>query len=158
LLANTYEWDFGDQSARSHEVSPKHEYQSEGIFQVKLKIANDCGTEELTKEVIVFYIPKVDFKVSSTTVCQSDEVQFYDASSKDVNSFEWQIEGATPSVSTLINPIVVFKKTGTYNVKLAVKNSNGSSFVIKQNYINVVSPIYCPERPNKKKKFLITDR
>lgn len=158
LLANTYEWDFGDQSAISHEVSPKHEYQSEGIFQVKLKITNDCGTQELMKEVVVYYIPKVDFRVSSTTVCQSDEVQFYDASSKDVNSFEWQIEGATPNVSTLINPTVIFKKTGTYSVKLAVKNSNGSSFVIKQNYINVVSPIYCPERPNKKKKFLITDR
>ena len=92
--------------------------------------------------------------MNSFKVCVGDYVQFNDHSSKDVNDWLWQIEGGEPATSTIQYPRVLYKKSGIYTVKLTVKNSNGSSFIIKQNYITVVSPVLCPDRPNKKKKII----
>jgi len=152
-FGNSYLWDFGDNTT-STEISPSHVYTVEGEFNVSLKITNSCGTQELLKQVVVYLIPKVDFSVNSFKVCVGDYVQFNDHSSKDVNDWLWQIEGGEPATSTIQYPRVLYKKSGIYTVKLTVKNSNGSSFIIKQNYITVVSPVLCPDRPNKKKKII----
>lgn len=40
---NTYEWDFGDGSAVSNQVSPTHIYAGSGQFIVTLKVFNDCS-------------------------------------------------------------------------------------------------------------------
>jgi len=152
-FGNSYLWDFGDNTT-STEISPSHVYNVEGEFNVSLKITNSCGTQELIKQVVVYLIPKVDFSVNSFKVCAGDFVQFNDHSSKDVNDWLWQIEGGEPATSTIQYPKVLYKKSGIYTVKLTVKNSNGSSFIIKQNYITVVSPVLCPDRPNKKKKII----
>lgn len=47
--------------------------------------------------------------------------------STDAKSYLWEVEGAYPSTSTEKNPSFFFPKSGTYNVKLTVKNSRGSN-------------------------------
>ena len=58
------------------------------------------------------------------------------------------------------NPRVLFEKQGTYSVKLAVKrNSNGENSLIRQGYIVVKSPVFCPKhggRITRYKKAIMT--
>lgn len=46
---NTYEWDFGDESAKVTTVSPQHTYTTAGTFTVTLKATNSEGTDTETK-------------------------------------------------------------------------------------------------------------
>lgn len=44
--ADRYEWDFGDGNG-STETNPVHEYETTGVYEVKLTAFNDCGSKEL---------------------------------------------------------------------------------------------------------------
>ena len=143
-FGNSYAWDFGD-GKQSTEPNPSHTFASEGEFKVILSVTNECGTVSITKDVIVYLIPKVSFTSDTTLVCAGSFVQFKDLSSKDVNDWSWQFSGAIPALSTEQNPKVVYWKAGTYSVKLVVKNTNGSNTLTKTNYIKVLSPIKCPK-------------
>ena len=151
---NTYEWNFGDDST-STEASPIHQYNKEGEYNVRLKVHNSCGTVELLETVTVLLIPKVDFTVEKNEVCAGDAIKIIDASSKDVKSWFWQFEGANKDTSSVQYPTIVYHKQGTYSVKLAVKNSNGTNQLEKQQFIKVVSPVQCPDRTKKKIKLNI---
>ena len=54
------------------------------------------------------------------------------------------------------NPVVVFNKKGKYTVKLTVKNTNGTNALTKTQYIQVLSPVLCPEH-TKTSRFNISD-
>lgn len=43
-----YDWDFGDGSNHSTDVSPTHVYTSTGIFTVTLKVSNGCGEKSVS--------------------------------------------------------------------------------------------------------------
>ena len=62
-------------------------------------------------------------------------IQFTDASQGNVTSWTWTINGATPSSSTLENPIVTFASAGVYSVTLDVIDSFGASATTTQNVI-----------------------
>ncbi|MGD8923262.1 MAG: PKD domain-containing protein [Candidatus Zixiibacteriota bacterium] len=51
--AETWEWDFGDQSAVSTEQSPTHKYEAAGGYAVWLKVTNPCGVDSTSIEIIV---------------------------------------------------------------------------------------------------------
>ena len=52
--------------------------------------------------------------------------------------------------------MVVFNKKGKYTVKLTVKNTNGTNALTKTQYIQVLSPVLCPEH-TKTGRFNISD-
>ena len=62
-------------------------------------------------------------------------VQLSDISEGNVISWAWNIPGATPSTSSLENPLLVFSSPGVYPVTLTVQDSFGATDVVSQNVI-----------------------
>ncbi|MFH0893365.1 MAG: T9SS type A sorting domain-containing protein [Bacteroidota bacterium] len=82
--------------------------------------------------------PIADFNTVVKNVCPGNNVQFTDFSYNGAaTSWEWTFTGATPSSSTLQNPIVVYNTAGTYAVKLKVSNAYGSDSLTQTSYIKV---------------------
>ena len=56
--ATSYEWDFGD-GTTSTQKNPNHTYETGGIYDVKLTVQYDGGSDEVVKERLVTVISKV---------------------------------------------------------------------------------------------------
>ncbi|MBK9271739.1 MAG: PKD domain-containing protein [Saprospiraceae bacterium] len=147
--SGNYFWDFGDNKS-STEQNPTHNYGVEGEFNVKLIVENECGIDTFEKLIAVYLIPKVNFASDTIKGCAPLNVRFIDKSSIDVIEWNWQFEEGSPMVSFDKNPTVRFNKAGRYTVKLTVKNTNGTNAETKLRYIEVISPIFCPKKPDKK--------
>jgi PKD repeat protein len=139
-----YKWDFGD-GTFSDEVSPEHQYSSDGDYIVKMISGNTCGYDTIIKTIAVYLIPKVDFGSDTTVVCANGNIQFASKSSSDVHTWSWQFDGGIPAASDQKDPIVTYPNKGIYSVKLKVQNSNGENELVKQDYIKVISSVLCLE-------------
>ncbi len=65
--------------------------------------------------------------------------------STNATSYEWTFPGATPSVSTDINPAnICYNTSGSYDVQLIATNSSGSDTLLLHNYI-IVYPAPPPQ-------------
>ncbi|MEP7197753.1 MAG: PKD domain-containing protein [Saprospiraceae bacterium] len=147
--ANTYYWDFGDGKS-STQVSPSHNFGVEGEFLVRLITENQCGIDTFEQLIAIYLIPKVNFTSDYIKGCAPLKINFKDLSSIDVIDWSWQFESGIPAISSQKNPSISFEKAGKYTVKLSVKNTNGTNSATKLKYIEVLSPLRCPNRPNKK--------
>ncbi len=147
--ATNYFWDFGD-GKTSTMASPTHDYGVEGEFKVRLITENECGVDTSEKLIAIYLIPKVGFSSNKIKGCAPLTVQFKDESSVDVNEWSWQFESGAPLTSSVQNPVVTFSKAGKFTIKLSVKNSNGTNSSTKLKYIEVLSPLKCPKKTDKK--------
>ncbi|MCA0237608.1 MAG: PKD domain-containing protein [Bacteroidetes bacterium] len=73
-----------------------------------------------------------NFNWSPNPACQSQAVQFTDASTGTITGRSWTFQGGSPATSTATNPSVTWATAGTYNVTLTVSGSGGPSTVTKQ--------------------------
>jgi PKD repeat protein len=144
-------WDFGDgSSAYADQVS--HEYDSAGVFKVKLLAIGSCGRDSFTTTVNVFDKPKPDFDV--LTPCVNTSAQFVNKTTNG-NSYVWDFgDGTTPS--TRPNPTHIYSAIGVYDVKLIVANSRPCvDSITKQVRVSVkptaafsvVNPSECEREP-----------
>jgi len=99
--------------------------------------ANDAGfdldaIEILTPPLIA------DFIASNNTPCTGDGVDFFDASTGNPTTWQWQFPGGTPSSSTAMNPTgIVYATPGDYDVTLSVINNFTQITLSKENFIHV---------------------
>ena len=133
---NTYLWEFGDTNTSTDE-NPSHTYVADGVYAVTLTATNDCGDSAVTGEVVVANLPTAGLTASGTTGCIPFTVQFSDASSSNVDSWNWFFEGGSPVTSTEQNPVVVYNSAGTFDVSLTVVNEQGSDQIVFVDYIVV---------------------
>lgn len=122
----TYAWDFGD-GATSTSKDPKHTYDKEGTYTVKLTVKNNYGNNTAVKEkyITVGTAPRADFKADVLSGIAPHPVQFTDLSTGNPTSWKWDFgDGATSNES---NPKHTYQKSGYYNVTLTVKNAYGES-------------------------------
>jgi PKD repeat protein len=83
--------------------------------------------------------PVAMFNSNSRIVCVGKPVQFYDISCKaEVTGRLWTFNGAQVQTSSAANPVVIYNKTGTYEVKLQVQNNFGSDTRTESAYITVL--------------------
>ena len=136
---SSWSWNFGDGST-STEKNPLHIYNTPGLFTVTLLVSD--GTNENTK-INTNYISVYDNNLSAAFSADPLSgvvplnVQFTDNSNGDVTSWAWDFgDGGT---STEKNPIHNYQDTGTYSVKLQIKNLSDSAEITKTNYITVYS-------------------
>ncbi len=74
--------------------------------------------------------PTANFSVLNTNICNSDSIQFLN-SSTDASTYEWQVPGAMPAISTDINPYFQFPASGTYEVTLIATGGGGVDTTIQ---------------------------
>lgn len=132
----TYEWYFGD-GLFSNEKDPIHTYDPGGFYTAELFVFNVCGSS--TKSAFINTAPTADFSASPLSGCAPLAVQFNNESTPNATSFVWQFPGGSPATTTQQNPVVTYASSGTFSVTLTAINSQGSSTVVKNNYITVGS-------------------
>lgn len=112
----------------------------------RMRAALASGTAERNKLVSytnnkaagVLDINEVLISSTNRTICAGESVQFTDESYYDITEWNWEFKGANISSSTSKSPTVSFDKPGVYNVKLTVKQADGSSKTKTfSNYIRV---------------------
>ena len=119
-------------------------YNTPGIYNVKLKIDNEMGSDSLIKTGYITVsgslLPEVDFTSDVTAICVGDQVRFFDETGNCPSSWTWAfspnavtfMEGTTANSQ---DPVVRFNQPGSYNVTLTAYNYNGSGTLTKSQYI-----------------------
>ncbi len=108
-------------------------------YIIRLTVTDDGGLKTVDEKQVypICGKPFVDFTPTTKTICKSSTVTFTNLSSNSVNSYEWTFTGATPTTSTLKNPIVSYNNVGNFTVKLKVCNINGCDSITKKACISV---------------------
>jgi hypothetical protein len=73
-------------------------------------------------------VPVTDFIM--TNACVSQNFQAMDNSSNLPTAYSWTLAGATPSTSTLQNPLVIYNSPGTYTIIHSTSNSFGNGSIV----------------------------
>ncbi len=136
--ADSYEWDFGDNTTSTLE-NPSHTYDSFGDYSVTLSATNECGTVTETIEISISSLPVANFSSNITSGCTVVEIQFEDLSTSNSDTWEWTFEGGSPSSSSEQNPLISYENAGTFDVSLTVTNESGSDTYTLENYISISS-------------------
>jgi PKD repeat protein len=138
-FATGFQWNFGDGNT-STLSDPSHTYANDGTYQVTLTATNGCGSQVFIGSVTIISPPTAGFSANQTQGCAPFQVNFINQSSANATSFSWTMPGATPTTSTMQNPMVVYTSPGVYTVTLVASNSAGSDQMMQQNFIVVLEP------------------
>jgi len=106
---------------------------------VVMTATNVGGSDVATGAVTVDPVPEAAFTFSPLSPQPGQAVHFYDASTDDPNSWDWDFgDGAGAAIQ---NPIHTYATAGTYTVSLRAHNTCGWSTVHEQ-------PIVVGEEPH----------
>ncbi len=133
----TFEWDFGDGEISALPfISPIHEYDESGTYDVKLTVENFCGIDSIIKDVSVFVSKPItaEFESSADDACAYTPIQFFDNSTGNPDSWSWSFEGGEPSTSNLQNPIITYQESGSYNISFTASNNLYNSTIEVGNF------------------------
>jgi len=82
--------------------------------------------------------PSPDFVADVLYGCDNLEVQFQDRSAHQPSKYQWEFLGGKPAKSSSPNPVVRYRKPGSYPVRLTVSNAYGQQSLQRDAYIQVV--------------------
>jgi len=125
---------------------PEIIYEVAGYHDVSLTVRNQYGNENsITKHdyVLVYEIadttPVAWFTANQVIVVAGNSVDFTDLSYDFPYEWEWSFEGAIPPSSDVQNPQnIIYNASGTYDVQLIVRNSQGYDTLLIEDYITVI--------------------
>lgn len=120
--ATTYEWDFGDGSAKVTTEAPVHTYENTGSYTVTLQAKSGSKSNSATATItIVDATPVAAFTyVSNNNFTTPSEITFTNTSTSAV-SYEWDFgDGSDPVTDE--NPVHTYAATGDYTVTLIATN------------------------------------
>ena len=140
----SWNWSFGDGNY-STTMTPIYMYENVGTYTVTLNVTNISGYNSTTKVNYITINPSIspvaDF-VSNTTYGEAPlTVMFMDMSTGFPTSWAWDVQNDGTNESYTQNYVYTYTTPGLYSVKLTVSNPNGSDFLVKPNYIDVIAPI-----------------
>ena len=145
-----YFWDFDNNGTTdSTNANPAYSF-SEGIFSVALTVSNATGEgfTVLKNDFIEVYPASglvADFSATPVSGDAPITVSFTDQSLYRPEEWEWDFNNDGTIDSTVQNPSFLYTNSGSFFVKLTVKNNlNGtasSNTIIKSNFINLGSLI-----------------
>jgi len=143
-LVNAWAWDFGD-GGTSTVPSPAYQYESAGVYTVRLTVTGPGGSNTATQSDLVHVgaddspvAPTAQFVFTPTQGSAPLEVQFTDRSTGTISSRQW-IFGDS-GTSTVHNPTHIFTEPGVYTTTLQVEGPTGQS--AKKHQVRVL-----PARP-----------
>jgi len=131
---DSWYWSFGD-GYISFWQHPRHTYREAGVYNVKLIVTNQFGSDSLIrgKYIVVLDKPLADFTADPTMGDLPLAVQFTDNSIGNITDWLWDF--GDDSTSNLQNPNHEYSSYGAYDVSLTVTSANGSNSYYKSNYI-----------------------
>lgn len=129
----SWEWDFGD-GTKSIEQNPKKKYTQKKIYDVKLTVKDKAGlSNSITKKVPVGIVPpRAEFSFTPANPEVGDEVQFTDKSTDDGQVVGWRWDFGDGTTSTEQNPKKKYTQSGTFRVKLTVRDNDGAESTAEQ--------------------------
>jgi len=133
------EWDFGDGSPVSTELSPSHFYALPGAYTVTLTVTTDCGVDDTTMVdaiIISGSLPVAEFVADVTAGTAPLVVNFSDLSTGEPLEWLWDFGDGSPSQTTS-DVTHTYSEAGTYTVTLTVTNGCGEDVETKPTYITV---------------------
>ena len=123
--ADTYLWNFGDQTS-GQAADPFHVYTNDGVYDLNLVVQSDQGcldTLFIDNYITVFDVPIADFFVEPELMSVYDpSIQLFDNS---VGADIWFWNFGDDYVSTQINPEHTYDVPGTYTINLVVATVDG---------------------------------
>jgi PKD repeat protein len=139
-----YSWSFGDGSTASG-ASPTHTYTDPGEYTVEVTVTDDGGkTATATQTISVEDVnqkPTADFDFEPTSPQEGSTVTFEaDASDPDgqITEYRWVFDDGSTAMGD--NPYHTFDNPGEYDVKLAVKDNQGSEETVTREIEITPSP------------------
>lgn len=126
-IDETYDihWDFGD-GGTGDAISPIHEFQSEGVFTVKVSITSPigCYTEETFDNLITMESsPTADFTFTPEVVNSINPTATFTDLSQNGTGWFWDFGGRGSSF--MRNPTFTFQDTGLHDIMQVVFHPNG---------------------------------
>lgn len=100
-----------------------------------LIVISSCEEEEAAPKV------SADFGSDKTKLLVGETVSFSDSTTNEPTTWEWIFVGGNPSTSTDQNPTVQYNEPGMHSVILIASNDNSCDTEIKENFIEVLSPV-----------------
>ena len=134
--ATNYLWKFGDGNT-STQSSPQYNYRFAGTYIVTLTAKNACGSTTDSVTLSVFALPAATVTASALQGCTPLNIQFSGRNTTSVSTWNWSFPGGIPATSNLANPRVLYKEPGSYDVRLTMTNSVGSSTIRQDTFIKV---------------------
>ncbi len=123
LYADTYYWEFGDDST-STERDPQHTYYNPGYYTVKLTVTNDAGSRFYYKILRVYDNPQANFAIYPQRVMLPDAtVHAYNLSTQ-FNRCLWDFGDGTQTNER--DPLHTYEKLGEFKVSLWVYMDYGN--------------------------------
>ncbi len=145
--ADFYEWDFGDGNT-SNLKNPIHGYSKAGSYVIKLVTKNSyCDLVDSTQMIVKFKkrISSSDFKITYEPCRDGAKVRF-SAVGTGFQQYIWQYgDGETGSGASVSHD---FNKSGSFSVKLILRDTLCQRFIEKDTVIDVYSAGYDPIFPN----------
>ena len=140
---STVVWDFGDSSATSNQLSPSHQYQSGGSYDVTLIVVDSAGCVDILTQPA--YIrptqPEAFFTTEKTQACAQELVAFEDESTPSSQIVAWQWDFGDGNGATVPNPTHAYTANGVYTISLTVTDGNGCTDTHTEfNLVNISPP------------------
>lgn len=85
-------------------------------------------------------VPVANFSVFPNPACTNATVQIMDASTNAPTAWSYTMASATPSTSTIKNPVITYTAAGTYSITLVSTNGAGSSLPVVKTITVIASP------------------
>lgn len=125
-----YHWDFGD-GATADGPNPTHTYAGPGVYTVTLTVDDDSGTN-VSRDINVTQVtinqPPTAVIGNIPVVCVNGKVNFDGSLSYDpdgfINDYIWDFGDG--QIGTGPNPVHYYNESGTYDVKLTVRDNSGT--------------------------------
>ena len=100
--------------------------------------ASAGGMWNFTGNLVPPIAPTADFEADLTSVMLGESVTFTDLSTGDPTSWAWTFDGGLPGTSYIqVPPMVQYNTPGSFDVTLAVTNTNGTDTKTLEDYIYV---------------------
>ncbi|WP_258100483.1 PKD domain-containing protein [Marinoscillum pacificum] len=137
----SYLWNFGDGES-SDVVSPSHDFEAAGLYEVTLTIENESGcNSEVSKTIRVAPMPVVAFEMED--VCLEESVSFVNYSTVASGSLEYLWLFDDGNQSTEFGPDHIYVEDGKYAVSLTATSNHGC--VVELTEEVVIHPLPVPD-------------
>lgn len=127
----TYLWDFGDGNTSTLK-NPVHQYDSAGVYTIKLKVWDPSCVDSLSRQVVIHHTPEAVIAPGKYELCAREEIEIVSHTLLNfwngdrVDSLIWNIsDGRSIAMAADSSVFIEFMTQGTYTVQLIAVTDKG---------------------------------